>query len=85
MLAGKDIPAIGMRSESKTFSNVRLQQGGAAQNEQQKVTLDTTGAKGSFALSLTVGTKTFTTTGIQFGANAATVRYALNAALGNAG
>ncbi|MFM8557243.1 MAG: hypothetical protein ACKODG_13870, partial [Betaproteobacteria bacterium] len=84
-LAGKDIPAIGMRSESKTFSNVRLQQGAAAQSEQQKLSIDTKGAKGSFALSLTVGTRTFTTTGIEFGANAATIRYALNTALGSAG
>jgi len=40
---------------------------------------------GSFTLSLTHNSQTYTTTGINIGANAATVRYALNAALGNAG
>ncbi|NDB19094.1 MAG: hypothetical protein EB027_07545, partial [Actinobacteria bacterium] len=50
-------------------------------SEVQRVSLSTQGS-GSFSLTLKDGATTYTTTGIQFGANAATVSYALNAALG---
>ncbi|MBV5303673.1 MAG: hypothetical protein JZU70_05680, partial [Chlorobium sp.] len=83
-LAGVNVKGIGMRSEAGTFSNVNTRNGAAGTSEVQRVVVSATGA-GNFTLSLTQGTQTYTTDGIAYGSNAATVRYALNAALGSAG
>jgi hypothetical protein len=83
-LAGVNVKAIGMRSERDSFSNVNTRQGISGESEIQRVMVKSATA-GSFTLSLTHNSQTYTTTGINYGASAATVRYALNAALGNAG
>jgi hypothetical protein len=83
-LAGQDIARIGMISEKGAFIHTPVQDGAAGASEVQKVELSTSGA-GSFTIGVKVGSATYTSTGIEYGANAATVRYALNAALGSAG
>jgi hypothetical protein len=83
-LAGQDIGRIGMISEKGAFIHTHEQDGAAGTAEVQKVVLKTTGA-GSFTIGVKVGSKDYVSTGIEYGANAATVRYALNAALGQAG
>jgi hypothetical protein len=83
-LAGINVKGIGMRSEADSFSNVNTRNGVSGESEIQRV-LVKSAAAGSFTLSLTHNSQTYTTTGINYGANAATVRYALNAALGSAG
>ncbi|MEI7537404.1 MAG: hypothetical protein WCJ76_09335, partial [Comamonadaceae bacterium] len=83
-LAGVDVKAIGMRSETGTFSNVNTQQGLSGQSEVQRVEVKSTSA-GSFTLTLNNGANSYTTDGIAYGSSAATVRYALNAVLGSAG
>ncbi|MFO0125040.1 MAG: hypothetical protein ACK52R_02535, partial [Betaproteobacteria bacterium] len=89
-LAGRAIPAtgfkfhLGSKASSSTGYTYTTVSDGAAQSEVQKVQINASGA-GSFTLKLTHGAQTYTTTGIQVGANAATVAYALNAALGSAG
>ncbi|MEI7785530.1 MAG: hypothetical protein WCK08_14170, partial [Betaproteobacteria bacterium] len=83
-LAGQDIGRTGMISEVRTYSYLHQEDGSAGQAEVQNVQLKTTGT-GSFTFSLVQGGKTYTTTGLNYGANAAAVRYALNAALGNDG
>ncbi|MEN9775556.1 MAG: hypothetical protein RL322_2626, partial [Pseudomonadota bacterium] len=84
-LTGVNVEGIGMRSEKDTFSNVNTQQGKTGQSEIQKVEIDSNGTSGNFTLSLTHGGTTYTTTGMKLGSNAATVRYALNAALASSG
>jgi len=79
-----DVKSTGMLSEKGAFTYVNTQQASTGANEVQKVEIQSSGS-GSFTLSLQVGGTTYTTTGIEFGANAATVRYALNAALGTKG
>jgi hypothetical protein len=83
-LAGQDIARIGMISEKGAFIHAPVQDGAAGASEVQKVELSTSGA-GSFTIGVKVGSTTYTSTGIEYGANAATVRYALNAALGSVG
>ncbi|NBQ89166.1 MAG: hypothetical protein EBU07_17220, partial [Betaproteobacteria bacterium] len=89
-LAGRAIPAtgfkfhLGSKASSSTGYSYTTLSSGAAQSEVQKVQISASGA-GSFTLKLVNGNQSYETTGIQIGANAATVAYALNAALGSNG
>ncbi len=83
-LAAQDIGRTGMISEARTFNYLHLEDGSAGQAEVQNVQLKTSGT-GSFTLTLVQSGKTYTTTGLNYGANAAAVRYALNAVLGKDG
>ena len=89
-LAGRAMPDTGFNfylgsanTSTTGYSYTTLKSGGVSQPEIQKVSLS--GGSGSFTLSLSYNGQTYTTTGIELGANAATVRYALNAALSSTG
>ncbi|MEN9776203.1 MAG: hypothetical protein RL322_3273, partial [Pseudomonadota bacterium] len=90
-LIGSAVPATGFKfflgsaaRSSNGYSYTTIGSGAGSRDEIQQLVVSPVGG-GSFTLSLTHGGQTYTTTGIEAGANAATVRYALNAALGQAG
>jgi hypothetical protein len=89
-LAGKALPDavfkfhLGSKASSSTGYLYTKLSTGSAQSEIQKVDIKASGA-GNFTLTLVNGSKTYTTTALNYGSNAAAVRYALNAALGSDG
>jgi hypothetical protein len=84
-LAGQDIGRTGMISEARTFSYLALNDGsGGGEPEVQSLLIKPQGA-GSYTLTLNYNGRDYTTTSVNYGANAATLRYALNTALGAVG
>ena len=74
-----DITVTGALGKEIILNNAS-QQGGSGASEVQRVTLKASGV-GQFTLSLVEGGKTYTTASLAFGASAAQVQLALNAAL----
>ncbi|MFN9221304.1 MAG: beta strand repeat-containing protein, partial [Planctomyces sp.] len=87
-LAGVDAAAITASGTALSYASVQtrtLTPGTPAVNEQQTVTLNSGSASGTFRLSLTVNSRTYTTADLAFNATGSSIQTALNTALGTAG